>query len=96
MNEASGPTRRLFFALWPSDALRHDIEHETRHAAHHSGGRVIPARNFHITLAFLDSVPDSRIAELGRCALATEVRPFELVLQSIHRWEQQELLSRAD
>jgi 2'-5' RNA ligase len=84
--------RRLFFALWPSDELRHDIEHETRHASHHSGGRVIPARNFHITLAFLGSVSDSRVAELQRCALATEVQPFELVLQIINWWEQQELL----
>jgi 2'-5' RNA ligase len=84
--------RRLFFALWPSDTLRDQIEHETRHASHHSGGRVIPASNFHITLAFLGSVPDSRIPELQRCALATELQPFELVLQSINWWEQQELL----
>jgi 2'-5' RNA ligase len=84
--------KRLFFALWPSDALRHDIEHETRHASHHSGGRVIPARNFHITLAFLGSVPESQVAELQRCAHATEVQPFELVLQSINWWEQHELL----
>jgi len=88
----SEQARRVFFALWPADELRQQIEHETRHAARHSGGRVIPARNFHLTLAFLGSVAESRLAELHRCASATVVRPFAVVLQVINWWERQELL----
>jgi len=85
-------TRRLFVALWPSDELRHDIEHETRHAARHSGGRVIPQRNFHITLAFLGPVPDGRIADARQCVTSTKVEPFELIVETLAWWERQELL----
>jgi 2'-5' RNA ligase len=86
------PGRRVFFALWPSDTLRHDIEHATRHAARHSGGRIVHARNFHITLAFLGEMPESRILELAQCARDIAVGPFDLVLQTIAWWERQELL----
>jgi len=86
------PARRLFIALWPADELRHEIEHETRHAARHSGGRVIAARNLHITLAFLGAVPESRIAALHHCIGVTTVQPFDLILQAINWWERQELL----
>jgi 2'-5' RNA ligase len=89
MNER---TRRLFVALWPSDELRHDIEHETRFAARHSGGRVVPARNFHITLAFLGAVPESRVIDSIECVTTTKVAPFELILGDLNWWERQELL----
>ena len=46
------PTKRLFFALWPPDALQDEIH---RWAAGLTGvhGKQILARNLHITLAFL-------------------------------------------
>jgi 2'-5' RNA ligase len=84
--------RRLFVALWPTDQLRHDIEHETRFAAHHSGGRVTPARNFHITLAFLGSVPEPRVVDAMTCVTTIVIAPFELTLGSLNWWERQELL----
>jgi 2'-5' RNA ligase len=89
MNEC---TRRLFVALWPSDELRHEIEHETRFAARHSGGRVIPARNFHITLAFLGAVSESRVVDSITCVTTTKVAPFDLILGDLNWWERQELL----
>ena len=89
---APEPTRRLFFALWPTEALRHDLEHETRHAARHSGGRVIPASNLHITLAFLGAVPDSRFTAALACQHALQVKPFELLLGTLGWWERQQLL----
>lgn len=88
----SESTRRLFFALWPSDELRQQIEHETRKAARHSGGRVIPAANLHITLAFLGSTAESKLPDAIACAKETPVQPFELVLGEIKWWERQQLL----
>ena len=85
-------TRRLFFALWPKDELRREIEHETRFAARHSGGRVIASSNFHFTLAFLGSVPESRLAALFRCRDSVAIEPFELILGVLKRWPRQELL----
>lgn len=92
MSEPEEPTRRLFFALWPADAFRSQIEHVTRHAARHSGGRVIPARNLHITLAFLGATPESRVADALVCQREIVVRPFELILGELKWWERQELL----
>jgi RNA 2',3'-cyclic 3'-phosphodiesterase len=89
MNER---TRRLFFALWPSDDLRRQIEHETRKAARHSGGRAIPAANLHITLAFLGSTPESKLLDAIACAKATTLQPFELALGDLKWWERQQLL----
>src|SRR2546421_394268 len=58
------PTRRLFFALWPSEALQSAFTHATRKAVRACGGRPVPAHNLHVTLAFLGSVPERRIPEL--------------------------------
>jgi 2'-5' RNA ligase len=92
MNGQPAPTRRLFVALWPADELRRDIEHETRHAARHSGGRVIPAHNLHITLAFLGSVPEARVASARECVAATEIEPFDLIVGTLSWWERPQLL----
>ena len=88
----SEPTRRLFFALWPADDLRRQIEHETRDAARVSDGRVIPLSNLHITLAFLGSVPESKVAAVVRCAQQPTVQPFELTLGELNWWKRQQLL----
>jgi 2'-5' RNA ligase len=92
MTEQSERSRRLFFALWPSDELRRDVEHQTRHAAQLSGGRVIPAHNFHITLAFLGSVPEARVADARECVAMTIVAPFTLILDTLNWWRKQQLL----
>ena len=84
--------RRLFFALWPSDELRQQIEHETRNPARLSGGRTIPAANLHITLAFLGSVSEAKIEDAKRSGNAAAVQPFELILGELTWWERQQLL----
>lgn len=91
MSAAREATRRLFLALWPSDELRGEIERETRQAAQHSGGRVIPAANLHITLAFLGAVPNYLASEAQASAKET-VASFELVLGTLSWWPRQELL----
>lgn len=47
----------MFFALWPTDAFRAEIEASTLAIARASGGRLIPPRNYHVTLLFLGDVP---------------------------------------
>lgn len=62
------PTRRLFFALWPDERMRAAMAQATREAAQASGGRLVPAANLHVTLAFLGSVPQRRLAQLAAIA----------------------------
>jgi 2'-5' RNA ligase len=76
----SGPRLRLFFALWPDAALRREISRATRAAVRASGGRPVPAENYHITLAFLGNVAESRLPELEKLAGTLRAEPFELTL----------------
>lgn len=64
------PTRRLFFALWPDEAMRQAMAQASRKAARASGGRPVPPHNLHVTLAFLGSVPEKRLGELAEIARA--------------------------
>ncbi|UNK49591.1 RNA 2',3'-cyclic phosphodiesterase [Lysobacter sp. S4-A87] len=76
---------RLFFALWPADALRHSIDEAASRLERElqPGGRRLNAARYHLTLQFLgefESLPQALIADA--CAAAAEVRlpPFGLVL----------------
>jgi 2'-5' RNA ligase len=60
--------RRLFFALWPDEAMQAALAEATREIVAAAAGAAIPARKFHFTLAFLGAVPESRTRELGEIA----------------------------
>lgn len=62
------PTRRLFFALWPDEAMREAMARATHEAARASAGTPVPAGNLHVTLAFLGSVPERRLPRLAAIA----------------------------
>lgn len=51
-------TRRLFFALWPTDAVRQSIAETFSQLPAPVKGRVMPPRNLHITLNFVGAVTD--------------------------------------
>ncbi len=83
MSEAQ---HRLFFALWPSDDLRAQIERNTRAVVAQAGGRPIPAGNFHITLVFIGEVADAQVEAARIAADAVTASPFNLSLGMIESW----------
>lgn len=99
------PTQRLFYALWPDEAMREAMVQATRKQARASGGRPVPAANLHVTLAFLGSVPQRRLpelAEIGRGAAET-LRPalaaaasaggfLELAFDHLEHWRAAKLV----
>ncbi|MDB6156879.1 MAG: putative 2-5 ligase [Gammaproteobacteria bacterium] len=93
------PTRRLFFALWPDEALRKALVDATRDALRACGGRPVPSESLHTTLAFLGSVPERRIPELTQIAgpLAAAFSPSEVPLRltfdHIERWKKPQIIS---
>src|SRR5215207_59449 len=86
-------SRRLFFALWPTDEFRADLVSATQKIARDSGGRVIPPENLHVTLLFLGQVPNARFEAVQQAAdaLAHE-RAFELSFDRAEVWGRANLL----
>lgn len=76
-----GEALRLFFALWPDDITREAI------AAHRqSVGRPVPARNWHVTLAFLGKVARERLEPLTGAAAELSAGRCTLTLDRLGHW----------
>lgn len=75
--------RRLFFALWPSDDLREQLRRDTWNVVRDSGGRIIPARNFHVTVAFVGEVLQSDVQTVIAAGAATSSAAFTLTLDRV-------------
>lgn len=80
---APSDTRRVFFALWPSDDLRPRIEEQARRVPLEGRARRVPARNLHVTLAFIGEVPSARMAAITEVADRITGARFELELNQM-------------
>ena len=78
---------RLFFALWPDDAVRAQLAHWSRGLHAVCGGRPTRDENLHLTLAFLGSVEEARAAEVERAASEVAPRVVTLVLDRPGYWK---------
>ena len=78
---------RLFFALWPDDAVRAHLAHWSRELHAACGGRQMRPENLHVTLAFLGSVEEARVAEIERAAGEAAPRAISLVLDQPGYWK---------
>lgn len=86
MNPTAG-RQRLFFALWPTDQFRDQIQAATHSIAEASGGRLIPARNFHVTLLFLGDIPAESFGVVQQAgAQLAGSAAFELNFDGIEAW----------
>jgi 2'-5' RNA ligase len=95
---SGAPTRRLFFALWPEGEQRAALLHATSKIVRHCGGRRVPETNLHLTLAFLGSVPESRLGELSAIArraaeaLPSDAAPLAVSLAALDHWAKAQAL----
>ena len=78
---------RLFFALWPQERVRRQLAHWRQELRAACGGRPIPDANLHLTLAFLGSVDDVRLAEVERAADSVSMRACTLALDQPGWWK---------
>ncbi|MFC4309448.1 RNA 2',3'-cyclic phosphodiesterase [Steroidobacter flavus] len=84
---AGAARRRLFFALWPSDDFRAELEAATLSVARASGGRLIPPRNFHVTLLFLGEIPSALFSAIQQAGAALAGSPaFQLEFDNVESW----------
>lgn len=71
-------TARVFFALWPNEALRGKFLRWAEEFRKDCGGRVTQPGNIHITLVFLGNIPALRLDELTSLAAGISGRAFHL------------------
>ncbi len=91
------PAQRLFFALWPTAEQQASMANATWEVLQASGGRAVPGSNLHVTLAFLGSVPERRLGELGSIAqrasaAAGVTQPFHVSFERLEYWKKAQLL----
>ena len=77
--------RRLFFALWPDDAVRHELFHWQTHNLP-SSVRWQHRADLHMTLHFLGQVEDARLPELKRLGATAAPAAFSIVIDQIGHW----------
>ena len=73
-------TSRLFFALWPEASVRQGLASVAGIAHVTCGGRLMQARNLHLTLAFLGDTENHWRARAIDAARRVKMDPFELVI----------------
>lgn len=89
-------SRRLFFALWPTQTEQIAIERQMKSAVAASGGRAIPARNLHVTLVFLGEMSSSRFDAVNACAAETAAEgPLEVIFDRVETWSRSRVLCLA-
>ena len=79
-------TRTLFFALWPDNRQRDRMRDFISPVAKLVEGRATDRRDWHVTLAYIDSVDERYIEELQESARTIEFEPFRLRLDRLEFW----------
>ena len=82
---AEPTTQRLFFALWPDDAVRAQLR-AAQDAMPRRGGRPVHVEDIHVTLAFLGQVDAQHRACMEAAAAGVRGAPFELVIDRQGYW----------
>ncbi len=73
-------SRRLFFALWPTDQLRHAIVKTFSQLSQSVEGRIMQPHNLHVTLHFVGSVTNEIKDCMHTAAQTISSDPFECEL----------------
>ena len=72
---------RLFFALWPDERVRRELQQAGQTIALCEGARYVTAANLHLTLHFIGNVDHGELPCLKRQARKVFGRGFELVIE---------------
>jgi 2'-5' RNA ligase len=71
---------RLFFALWPDEALRLRLQQAAITLPVAAAGRRVPAANLHLTLHFIGNVYFEQMACLQSAARAVNAPAFDMLI----------------
>ena len=85
-------TLRLFFALWPGDALRTALAAAAAPAVAQVAGQAVPPGNLHVTLAFLGPVPGSALVPLFEVGGQGPWPAVDLAFERLEFWAKPKVL----
>jgi 2'-5' RNA ligase len=77
---------RLFFALWPSGALRAELSAAAAPAIARVDGDPVPPGNLHVTLVFLGNVPGTRLSRVVEVGGGEPWPRVEMAFGHIEHW----------
>lgn len=81
-----GEEARLFFALWPDEAVCGALDGVGRKLRDTCGGRQMRRNNIHLTLVFLGNVEIARIDALRAVGNGVAAPPFVMTLSRLGWW----------
>jgi RNA 2',3'-cyclic 3'-phosphodiesterase len=81
------PTVRVFFALWPDEAVRDQLDLAGRKLHEALGGRRMRRENLHLTLVFLGNIPAHRLPDAIAAAEGVEIAPFSIDFDRYVCWK---------
>ncbi len=83
--------RRVFFAIWPSEAIRRELLRASRTAVRRSGGRATPPGNLHVTLAFLGPLTEADLTTVMQVPPLPSPE-FTIRLDKLGHWSRSRIL----
>jgi 2'-5' RNA ligase len=86
---------RLFFALWPDARMRARIADVAAVLRLDSDVRRVAAENFHLTLAFVGEVSDSKLTVVRQIGCDLRTAACEITLNAIVYWPESQVIVAA-
>jgi 2'-5' RNA ligase len=86
---------RLFFALWPDPDTRNLLAGVAANLRLADRSRLVPDENYHLTLAFLGEVPDSRLPELLKIGATQRAPRLEISFDATEYWARSQVVAAA-
>ncbi|MDE0309220.1 MAG: RNA 2',3'-cyclic phosphodiesterase [Acidiferrobacterales bacterium] len=83
--------QRLFVALWPDHEVREQLVDIQTEFGLSTLGRLVPARNLHITLQFLGEVPPAEVEPARQFVRDLRFPPFAIEFDCVGSWPRNEV-----
>ena len=77
---------RIFFALWPDERVRGELDRVAARLHRLRGGRQTRAETIHLTLLFVGNLPRSTVPVLQDAAADIRLPAFEMVFDQAECW----------
>ena len=84
--------RRLFFALWPDEALRAAAASRVAALVPRGSGRPQRPDQLHVTLVFLGAVDEAQLTEVEKVGEGVTSTPFVVVFDRLEHWRKPRVL----